>query len=107
MRLGGLSDKTVVDGDGLRRGWWLGDGENTSITVFPTKRHGIVRKLLILLHLYVHKDLLKAPVGFQLVHPTVFNIRRSRGGNVWRCLLVARRSEGDGVGHLLHLQNVL
>jgi hypothetical protein len=34
------------------------------MTVLSTEGHGKVRKLLFLLHLCLHKDLLKASVGF-------------------------------------------
>lgn len=40
--------RTVIGEDDLRRGWWRGDGEDTSMTIFPTERHGIDRKLKFL-----------------------------------------------------------
>ena len=48
------------------------------MTVLPTERHDIVRKLLFLLHFYVNKDLLKATVIFQLVHPTIMILVRRK-----------------------------
>ena len=68
----------VVGGDDLSRGWWWDDGENTYMTVLPTERHDIVRKLLVLLPINVHKDLLKTSVRFHLVHPTILILARRK-----------------------------
>ena len=69
--------RRMVGGDDLRLGGRV-MGENTSMTVLPTERHDIVRKLLVLLPINVHKDLLKTSVRFHLVHPTILILARRK-----------------------------
>ena len=70
------------------------------MTVLPTERHDIVRKLLFLLHFYVNKDLLKATVIFQLVHPIIMILVGRK------CLKMSSDGKESrwGVSHLLLLQ---